>query len=81
MDNNLDLIKDYVERHADNPPGNLTPESKLDEIGIDSMALLELIFELEDKYDIRLPEDIPTPTTVGQLLELMEQYKPAAVNG
>ncbi len=80
MDNNLNFIKDYLERHLDNPPENLTPESKLDEIGIDSMALLELIFELEDKYDIRQSADIPTPTTVGQLLELMEKYKPSEVN-
>lgn len=80
MNNNLDIIKDYIDRHADNPPENLTLESKLNEIGIDSMAILELIFELEDKYGIRLPEDIPTPETVGQLLELIEQYKPAAVN-
>ncbi len=80
MNNNLDIIKDYIDRHADNPPENLTLESELNEIGIDSMAILELIFELEDKYGIRLPEDIPTPETVGQLLELIEQYKPAAVN-
>ena len=80
MDNNLDLIKDYLARHLDNPPENVTLESRLDEIGIDSMALLELIFELEDKYDIRLPEDVSTPETVGQLIDLVEQYNPATVN-
>lgn len=80
MDNNLELIRDYLERHLDNPPENLTPESRLDEVGIDSMALLELIFELEDKYDIHLPDDVSSPETVGQLIALVEQYKPAAVN-
>ena len=80
MDNNLDLIKDYLSRHADNPPENLTPETRLDELGIDSMSLLELMFEVEDKYNIHLPDDVPTPETVGQFLELMEQYKPAAVD-
>jgi acyl carrier protein len=78
---NLDIIKDYLDRHADNPPENLTPETKLDELGIDSMALLELIFEMEDKHGIRLPDNVPTPENVGQLLKLIEQYKPAAVNG
>ena len=80
MDNNLELIRDYLERHFDHPPENLTPDSRLDEIGIDSMALLELIFELEDKYDIRLPDDVSSPETVGQLLALVEQYKPSAVH-
>lgn len=80
MDKNLELIKVYLDRHLDNPPENLTPESRIDEIGIDSLALLELMMELEDKYDFRLPEDVPTPETVGQLLALVEKYKPAAIN-
>lgn len=77
---NLNIIKDYLERHADNPPENLTLETKLDELGIDSMGLLELIFEIEDKYGIRLPDNVTTPETVEQLLELIEQHKPAVVN-
>lgn len=80
MDNNLKLIKTYLDQHLDNPPENLTPESRIDEIGIDSLTLLELMMELEDKYDFRLPEDAPTPETVGQLLALVEKYKPAAVD-
>ncbi len=80
MDNRLEPIKTYLDRHLDNPPENLTLGSKLGEIGIDSMALLELMMDLEDKYDFRLPEDVPTPETVGQLVALVEQYKPSAVN-
>ncbi|MDA8362922.1 MAG: acyl carrier protein [Gammaproteobacteria bacterium] len=80
MDNRLEPIKAYLDRHFDNPPEHLALESRLDEIGIDSMALLELMMELEDKYDFRLPEDVPTPETVGQLVALVEQYKPSALN-
>lgn len=80
MDNNLELIKAYLDQHFDNPPKNLTPESKLDEIGLDSLAQLELMMELEDKYNFRLPEDVPEPETIGQLLALVEQYKPPVVN-
>lgn len=80
MDKNLELIKAYLDTHFDNPPKNLTPESKLDEIGLDSLAQLELIMELEDKYNFRLPENVPEPETVADLLALVELYKPAAVN-
>ena len=80
MVNNLDIIKDYLERHADNPPENLTPETRLDELGIDSLALLELFFEIEDKWGIRLPGNTPPPENIGQLLTLIEQHKPAAAN-
>ncbi len=80
MDYDLEIIKDYIARHADNPPENLTMESKLNEIGIDSLSLLELIFELEDKYNFHLPEDMPNPETVGELIKLIEQFKIATVN-
>lgn len=80
MDNNLELIRDYLERRLDTPPENLTLASRFDEIGIDSMSLLELMFELEDKYDISLPDDVPTPETVAELVELVQKYKPALEN-
>lgn len=76
MDDHLQLIKDFLDRHVDNPPGNIQPESVLEEIGIDSLGLLELIFEMEEKYGLSLPRDLPTPRTVGDLIEVVEKYKP-----
>lgn len=76
----LKLINEYIKRHADNPPENLTMESRLDGIGIDSLALLELIFELEEKHGINVPNDVPMPETVAQLVELIEKFKPASVS-
>jgi acyl carrier protein len=80
MENTLDIIKDYLKQHMDNLPEALTAESRLDEIGIDSLSLLEFLFELEDKYDINVPEDVPSPKTIGQLIEVIDRYKPAATN-
>ena len=76
----LELIKEYISKHAVNPPENLTLESRLDGIGVESLAMLELLFEVEDKYGITLPNDAPMPETVGQLVELIEKYKPSAVS-
>ena len=76
----LELINEYIKRHVNNPPESLTPESRLDGIGVDSLALLELLFELEEKYDINLPNDMSRPETVGQLIEIVEKLKPATVN-
>ena len=75
----LELIKEYINRHVDNPPENLTLESRLNEIGLDSLALLQLLFEVEDKYGVHWPNNVPTPKTVGQLVELVEKFKPPAV--
>jgi len=80
MENTLDIIKDYLKEHMDNPPEALTAETRLDDIGIDSLGLLELLFELEDNYNINVPDDIPAPETVGQLIKIVDQFKPAATN-
>ena len=69
----LGLIQDFVKSRVDNPPENITPESKLTEIGIDSLNLLEVLFEVEEKYGIRFPNDLPQPETVGQLIEILEK--------
>jgi acyl carrier protein len=80
MDDTLDLIKDYLNKHMDNPPEDLTVDSRLDEIGVDSLALIELIFEMEEKYNITVPQDIAKPETIGQLIETVEKYKPVTAN-
>ena len=76
----LELIKEYINRHVDQPPENLEMESRLDGIGLDSLSMLELFFEIEDKYGISLPNDVPMPETVGQLVKLIEKFKPPEVN-
>ena len=37
--------------------------------------LLELLFEFEDKLGIKIPQDIPPPKTVGDLLGVIEALK------
>ncbi len=74
--NTFELIKNYINDHVSNPPDNITLDSKLDEIGVDSLSLLELMFELEEKYNVRLPENIEKPETVGHLIALIEEHNP-----
>ncbi|HUD24724.1 MAG TPA: phosphopantetheine-binding protein [Burkholderiaceae bacterium] len=75
--NTLELLREFVKKHADNPPENITLDSKLLEIGIDSLNLLELLFEAEEKFGIRFPNDLPQPETVGQLIEIFDKLQKA----
>lgn len=76
----LELLREFIKSHVDSPPENLTLESRLDEIGLDSLTLLEMVFELEDKFGFNFPDDMPQPETVGQLVEFFEKQKTAVVN-
>ena len=75
----IKLLSEYINKHVNNPPESIKLESKLDEVGLDSLALLELIFELEEEHGINVPNDVPMPETVAQLIELIEKFKPASV--
>lgn len=41
----------------------ITPESKLWELGLDSMQSIELMFALEDTFDVALPDEDLTDAT------------------
>ena len=42
-------------------------EAKLDELGIDSLAQIEVMFFLEDEFKLRSPEEPVAVKTVGEI--------------
>jgi acyl carrier protein len=52
----------------------ITLGSNLYDIGIDSLSALELLVALEDKYDIRIPEDqLNNLTTVREIVKVVQR--------
>jgi acyl carrier protein len=37
----------------------ITPDAGLDRLGIDSLAVLEMLFEIEDRFGLKIKEDTP----------------------
>lgn len=48
-----------VAKHADVDVATLKPESTLKEVGIDSLEAIEIIFDIEEHFDITLPDRDP----------------------
>jgi acyl carrier protein len=48
------LLRPYLKFAGDQ---EITPESRLRDLGLDSMQAIELLFALEDKYDVVVPDD------------------------
>jgi acyl carrier protein len=50
----------------------LTREATLDDLGISSLDVITLLFELEDKYGVAIEEgDMPPMTTLGELVDFL----------
>lgn len=59
--------------------GDLKPEDKIRALGIDSVAMLEVIGFFEEELNIHLPDDkLSRVETIGDLATLIAQARPAA---
>ncbi|GHE85462.1 phosphopantetheine-binding protein [Aliiroseovarius zhejiangensis] len=61
-----DSIKDRViailAEQAMLEPGDISPEQSLEDLGIDSLGLVESIFAIEEAFDISVPFNANDPT-------------------
>ncbi len=55
----VEIIQDILVRKFALDPATLTPDAGLDRLGIDSLAVLELLFEIEDRFGLKIKEDTP----------------------
>jgi acyl carrier protein len=49
-------------------PAKVDPETTLEQIGLDSLALMEFVFAVEDRFAVRIPEDKLDPRQAGVTL-------------
>ena len=63
-------------------PERVTPDATLDSLGLDSLALMEFVFAIEDKFSVRIPEDRLDPrqsgVTLTDLAEMLREQLPRA---
>jgi acyl carrier protein len=77
MGNELEIVRGFLEKRLGVAPEKVTPAAKLAELGVDSMLLLELLFECEEQFGLELARDTPTPKTIGDLLETVDRLRTA----
>ena len=56
-----DRIIEIVAEQAVLEPSDVSPEQSLDDLGIDSMGLVEAIFSIEEAFDIQVPFNANEP--------------------
>lgn len=53
-------------------PEAIKPEATLTEIGLDSLSIAELMFDVADKYEIDVPDDRADFNTLGEAVALVD---------
>ncbi len=68
----IGLIREFLKDRLGVEPETVVSEAQLAELGVDSLMMLELMFEFEDRFGIKLSNDLKTPRTVGEMVALMD---------
>lgn len=64
----FDKLRDILARDYRIAPELLTPESLLEEMGVDSLGVAELLFNIEDEFKIAVPPEPVTLATLGDVV-------------
>lgn len=75
--NSTELIQEFLKARLGIDAARVTPDASLVDLGVDSFMLLELMFEFEDRLGVKLPDDLETPKTVGEMLTMMDTLRAA----
>ena len=77
----IEIVQSFLAERIGKTDNALTPETVLADYGVDSLMLLELLFEFEDKLGIELPKDIGAPKTLGELTQLIDNIRKTMPEG
>lgn len=71
----LGLIREFLQDRLGVLPDKVVADAQLDSLGVDSLMMLELMFEFEDRFGINLSKDLKSPKTVGEMVTLMDRLR------
>ncbi len=72
----IDEVKEVVAEQLNVNPDEVKEESKfVEDLGADSLDVVELIMELEEKFDIEIPDsEAENIATVGDAIKYIEEH-------
>lgn len=70
----IDIVRDVLTENLDVEPEAVTEDATLESLGVDSLDMVELICDIEERCEIDFgePEGI---TTIGQIIEHIDSLK------
>jgi len=71
-----DIVFEVIAREQKCPPEGLTLGTHLEDLGIDSLKAITILYQLEEQLEIEIPNElIETIVTVGDIVTNIEQLQ------
>ena len=69
----LEKVAEIIAKTAHCNVEDIKPETELEALGIDSLKAITVLFELEEAFEIHIPNElIPTISTVSDIMDRLE---------
>lgn len=73
----LNKVAKVIVKVANCDINDIKPESELISLGIDSLKAITVLFELEEAFNIEIPNEvIPSIVTVNDILDKLDDVRP-----
>ena len=69
----LTTVRQLIADNADVPVEDLDPARSLEDLGVDSLTVLETMFKIEDTFGIRMPDERVPLRTVQDIVDLVDR--------
>ena len=71
----LEKMKQILSEQLDADIDSITPETDIaDDLGADSLDVVEMLMAIEDEFDIEIPDDkVESLKTVGQVVDYFQE--------
>jgi acyl carrier protein len=72
----LEKITQIIVNTSNCKAEDVTPNAKLETLGIDSLKAITVIFELEEAFDVEIPNEvIPSIVTVSDIIDKLTKLR------
>ena len=73
----IEKVKEIIAKQLSTKPENLKEETNIaEELGADSLDLVEILMSLEDEFGISIPDDaIPNIKTIKDIVDFIDSHK------
>jgi acyl carrier protein len=73
MENTFEIVKAMIVKKLEIDPALIQPESTLTDVGLDSLDTFDIIFDAEDKFGIKVPNDQVNVSTIQDVADLFDK--------
>ena len=74
MTTSLPTVINLLAKSLRVPEDGITAQTVLADLGADSLTVIELIFDLEEKFDIQIGDERPTLVVVQDIADHVDRY-------